>query len=306
MSENSKIPILVGPTGVGKSEVAYHLALKLKAEIISADAFQVYAGTEVGTAYPPKEWREKVPHYLIGTRRPSETWNAVQFAQEAVTLLQKKKLENKKVLVVGGAGFYLKALVQGAPAGTAPDPEVREMVSAKVAEMGNEAAHDWLQSRDPEAAQRLHPNDLQRICRALEKTFTSDKEVPRFEPLGEGNVLFLGLERSRENLDRALLQRTQAMWEGGLLEETENLMALGLPEDHPLWGAIGYLEGAAFLRKKITREEAQERMYRRTRQYAKRQWTWFKHQHKVEWINLDEFPETSALVSALEKRLANE
>ncbi len=301
--QNFKLPILVGPTGVGKSEIAYQLAQKLKMEIISADAFQVYRGTEVGTAQPSIEWQKKVRHHLIGLRDPRDNWNAVEFARQASKILKAGLAQGKRFLVVGGAGFYLRALIEGAPAGSSPDIEVREMVSEKAKELGNEGIYSWLKVRDPASAERLHPNDTQRICRALEKTFKMKAETQDYKSLGEANVRLIGFERSRENLDRILQSRTSALWAGGLLTEAKRLMELPLPADHPLWGAIGYSESAAHLQGKMTQEEALEKIFRRTRQYAKRQWTWFKHQHKVDWINLDEFPDLISAVNLVENRI---
>lgn len=308
-TKNSKLPIIVGPTGVGKSEIAYQLAQKLKAEIISADAFQVFSGMEVGTAQPSKEWQKKIPHHLIGVRKPSQNWNAVEFAREARTIIDQKAKQAKPVLIVGGAGFYLRALISGPPQGDAPSSQTREEVQSQVREMGNEKAHEWLANRDPKAAGRIHVNDTMRICRALEKTFT--KPLPGAEPLvasdyvplGAENVRFIGLERSRENLDLLLQSRATAMWDKGLLDETRNLLTGELPETSPLWGAIGYAEAAAFIRGEITQPEAIEKIFRRSRQYAKRQWTWFKHQHQVDWVNLDEFPDIRSAVDELERHL---
>ena len=302
-TRNLKVPFLVGPTGVGKSEVAFRLAKRLKAEILSADAFQVFKGLEVGTAQPNREWQKTVPHHLVGVKRPGEPWNAVEFAREALKILDQAKSGGKRVIVVGGSGFYIRALVEGAPSGKAPNPEIREQVLERVRELGNEKAHAWLKDRDPEAAKRFHPNDLRRICRALEKIFEpAAPEIP-YEPLGSSGALFLGLERSREKLDMALQERAQSMWKNGLLAEAEHLRELGLPSDHPLWGTIGYAEAATFQKGEMTEPEALERIFRRTRQYAKRQWTWFKHQHEVQWINLDEFGDLNLVVDEIEKRI---
>ncbi|HEY5039391.1 MAG TPA: tRNA (adenosine(37)-N6)-dimethylallyltransferase MiaA [bacterium] len=296
-----RIPILVGPTGVGKSETAFHLALRLKAEIISADAFQVYQGMEIGTAQPPLNWREQVPHHLVGVREPTDEWNAAEFARAAKTIIDQRTVEGKRVLVVGGAGFYIKALVEGLPPGAAPSAEIRAMVAGEVQKIGNEKAHEWLEKRDPQAASRIHLNDGFRISRALEKTYDSTTVSPDFSALGGESVSFIGLERSRENLDQRLRIRTQSMWDKGLLYETEVFIKKGISHAHPLFKAIGYFEAFNFLMKKMTSEEAIERIFRRTRQYAKRQWTWFKHQHTVCWINLDNFPDISSVVNELEK-----
>jgi tRNA dimethylallyltransferase len=168
-----------------------------------------------------------------------------------------------------------------------------------VERLGKEKAYQWLSERDHQTAIRLHPNDTQRVCRALEKTFDLVRTKSRFEPLGEKQVTFIGLERSREKLDIFLRARTEAMWKGGLLNETKAILESKIPSSHPLWGAIGYLEALAFLKGELKVTEAKERIFRRTRQYAKRQWTWFKHQHAVQWINLDDFLNVSSIVKFL-------
>ena len=240
-----------------------------------------------------------------GTNGRMDNWNAVEFAKEAQKVIEDLRIKKKKLIIVGGAGFYLKALVEGAPAGPAPSPEIRSMVAEKVKEMGNEKAHSWLMERDLLAANRLHPNDTQRVCRALEKTYSPRLDKSEVKPLGVKKVQFFGLERSRENLDKLLMERAKAMWEKGLLDETKKLVKAGIQEGHPLWGAIGYAEAAAYSRGETTQAEALERIFRRTRQYAKRQWTWFKHQHDVHWINLDDFSDILQVVDLLEKKIAN-
>ncbi len=294
----------MGPTGVGKSEAAFLLAKRWKAEILSADAFQVYRGLEVGTAQPPKEWQKEIPHHLVGTRDPRKAWNAVEFAREASRVLQEGQNHGKRFILVGGSGFYLRALVEGPPQGKAPLPEVRAWVLAKVLKLGNEKAHAWLEERDPAAARRLHSNDLQRLCRALEKTYEKGSEDAGYRPLGDPVVLFLGLERSRDRLDLMLRARVESMWKNGLLEEAQRLSGRGLAPDHPIWGAIGYAEALAFQKGELREGEALERMFRRTRQYAKRQWTWFKHQHKVRWINLDDYENMGKAVDEIDKIMA--
>jgi tRNA dimethylallyltransferase len=306
MVDDPPIPILVGPTGVGKSEVAYQLAKKLNSEILSADAFQVYKGLEVGTAQPSKEWQKEVSHHLVGIRDPRQGWNAVEFAREAMPIIEGAKQSGKKLFLVGGAGFYIRALVEGPPPGKAPKPEVRSWILSRVRELGPEKAHQWLKERDSEAATRLHPNDNQRVCRALEKTFETDTEETSIKPLGSSSVLFLGLERSRDKLDSILSARTQSMWKNGLLDEAKRLSGMSLPPDHPIWGAIGYQEAVAFLKGEMKEADALGRIYRRTRQYAKRQWTWFKHQHDVRWLNLDGYSNLNNAASELAKLISAE
>jgi tRNA dimethylallyltransferase len=302
-TQNFKLPILVGPTGVGKSEVACYLALRLKAEILSADTFQVFRGMAVGTAQPSPEWQKKVVHHLVGVKSPAEPWSAGLFAREAGSILEKKREEGQRMLVVGGAGFYVRALVEGVPEGEASTKEVRELVGKKMGELGEAKAYDWLRERDISAAERIHPNDLFRVQRALEKTFSGPASPSTVTSQGTSNVFFIGLERSRENLDKILKSRSRSMWEGGLQKEAQWLLDLGIKDTAPVFKAIGYQEVFDFLGARITEEEAVEKIFRRTRQYAKRQWTWFKHQHEVHWVNLDLYPGPSEAAEALEQIL---
>ncbi len=288
-------PVLVGPTGVGKSEVAFQLAREWGAEILSADAFQVYRGLSVGTAQPSIEERRQVPHHLVDCLDMGETWNAAEFARRSSSLIKTCQAEGKKLVVVGGSGFYLKALVEGVPEGEAPALELRSWISDQITEKGPEKSYQWLMERSPESAKRIHPNDIYRIGRALEKSYgaPSLRPAPAFQP---DQFKFYGLERSREKLDLRLRERVETMWRRGLLDEARFLRRSGLSEDHPVWGAIGYQEADAYLSQQMTEAEAKEKIFRRTRQYAKRQWTWFKHQHSVQWINLDERDKISDVI----------
>ena len=280
-----KIPILVGPTGVGKSDVAFELAKKLKAEIISADAYQVYRDLPIGTAQPTLEYQKEIPHHLVACQDFTEPWSAARFAQKAAEIIKKLMAENQPVILVGGSGFYLKALVEGVPEGEAPSTDLRAWVAAEMERLGPEGSHQWLAERAPDAAARLHPNDIYRVSRALENSYGA--EIPHAKRLLDPALFrFYGLEIDRSDLDLRLKTRIDKMWASGLLEEAKFLKQSGIAPDHPVWGAIGYQEALAFLSGEWTQAEALEKMFRRTRQYAKRQWTWFKHQHDVKWIDL--------------------
>ncbi|MGH7738634.1 MAG: tRNA (adenosine(37)-N6)-dimethylallyltransferase MiaA, partial [bacterium] len=210
-----------------------------------------------------------------------------EFARRAAPIIADCRNRNKNIVVVGGAGFYLKALVEGIPDGEAPDPETRSWIEAQIEQLGSSKAHQWLKERDPQSADRIHANDLYRIGRALEKSYSAPAlpAAPFFDP---GLFRFYGLEQARSHLDLKLKERTVTMWRSGLLDEVEFLKNARVTAAHPVWGAIGYREAADFLDRKISESQAKEKIFRRTRQYAKRQWTWFKRQHLVQWINLDE------------------
>jgi tRNA dimethylallyltransferase len=294
-----KYPVLVGPTGVGKSEIAFRLAKVLKAEILSADAYQVYRDIPIGTAQPPIEWQHQIIHHLVGCRESNKNWSAAEFAREASKIISSSKSAEKQLIIVGGSGFYLQSLVNGIPDGLAPSKEIRDFVSSEVEKLGNEKAYSWLKEKDPHAARRIHVNDRLRICRALEKSISplqSAKNVLR--SIEESRFLFFGFERSRENLDKILKLRIDHMWESGLIEETQKLIKT-TDLKCSIWKAIGYQEILAFLNNEISEVEAKTITFRRTRQYAKRQWTWFKHHHSIEWVDLDRISDVDEVVQKI-------
>jgi tRNA dimethylallyltransferase len=183
---------------------------------------------------------------------------------------------------VGGAGFYLRALIEGLPPGSPANKAIRAEVQKKVESMGLKAAHEWLGTLDAPSAERIHWNDRQRICRAIEKSLDPHEVLTDQTPLSIPTLL-LGIECQRENLDHALMLRCQNMWKNGLLNEAQYVHSLDLPEDHPVRKIIGYDEANAYLKGETDQTQALEKMFRRTRQYAKRQWTWFRNQHQVQW-----------------------
>jgi len=291
-------PCLVGPTGIGKSEIAYLIAQRLGYEILSADAFQIYKGVEIGTAQPSREWQQKVPHHLVGIRNPRESWNAGDFSREASRILNDKKSRGIGMLVVGGSGFYIRALLEGLPTAPAVDPELRAQIVKKVEIQGLAAAHDWLASVDPISAGKIHVNDQYRICRALERALSPISDLSTLAITGM-NAVLLGIECPREQLDEILKKRCSTIWGNGILRETEKLRSEGVSLDFPVWKAIGYLEDLDFLNGKISESDASEKMFRRTRQYAKRQWTWFRHQHKIKWFRRNPCESLNTLIDSL-------
>lgn len=301
-----KYPVLVGPTGVGKSEIAFRLAKVLEAEILSVDAYQVYRDIPIGTAQPPIEWQHQITHHLVGCRESNENWSAVEFAKEASKIISSSKSAKKQLVIVGGSGFYLKSLINGIPDGVAPSKEIRDFVSTEVEKLGNEKSYAWLKEKDLHAVQRIHVNDRFRIGRALEKYFSPFlpiKNIPFSTNEINRNFLFFGFERSRENLDKILKLRIDDMWSGGLMEETQRLRE-STNLKCSIWKAIGYQEMLSFSNQEISEIEAKATIFRRTRQYAKRQWTWFKHHHSIEWINLDRFSDIEEVVLKIKNAIS--
>ena len=298
METEAFCPVLVGPTGVGKSEIAFELAKKLNLEILSADAFQVFKGLEVGTVQPHLDWQKQVHHHLVGIRNPMKSWNAGEFSREAFAIVEDKRKQGIVILVVGGSGFYLRSFIEGLPPATSIDPEFRHQIQEKVDFLGLANAHQWLKTMNPSSAEKIHVNDRYRVCRALEKALSptplSDTSFPP-----RLNVVLLGIECHRDQLDITLKKRCIEIWANGLLKEAKMLKESGVPLEFPVWKAIGYFEALDYLENRISESEALEKMYRRTRQYAKRQWTWFRHQHRIKWFQRDMREKPDAITDLL-------
>lgn len=279
------IPILVvaGPTASGKTELAIELAQALGGEIISADSRQVYVGLDVGTAKPSREQRARVKHHLIDIVSPRERYNAGRFARDASAVIGALEQEGKAVVLCGGTGLYLEALVN--PFFEVPKlPEeekirVRRQLSEKASAQGRAALHRELAGIDSQSAARLHPNDFQRISRALElyylsgRTMTELLSVPgKQRPYAPFTVI---LNPEREELKESISQRTERMLEGGWVEEVESLLASGTDPGAPGMQSLGYREVIALIRGEISRGGAVDAINRKTWQYARRQRIWF-------------------------------
>lgn len=280
------IPILIiaGPTASGKSKLAVELARKLDGEIISADSRQIYRALDAGTAKPSKDERARVRHHLIDIIDPVEKYNAGRFARDAASVIEKLVNERKTPIVCGGTGFYIQALVR--PFFSEPESSDRrkEEVRLRLKEMyekkGAETLHEELAGLDPESAERLHPNDFQRVSRALELYYLSDRtmtqllsEPQRESPYAPFTIL---LDPQAEQLKEAISFRSKKMLNSGWPEEVSALLASGVSPNAPGLQSLGYKEVIDLVKGNISRKETLERIIRKTWQYARRQRTWFK------------------------------
>ncbi len=284
--------VIAGPTATGKTGVAVTLAAALDAEVVSADSMQVYRGFDIGTAKPAAEELQGVPHHLIDIADPEEPFDAAAFVQAADAAIQDIAARDRRVLVVGGTGLYLRTLLHGLQKGPRPDPRIRREIEEEAAREGWPALHERLCARDPETAERLHPNDGVRILRALEVMASSGIPISEWQKrhrFGEQRyeTLYLGLTRPREELNRRINERVDAMMAAGWLDEVRGLLDRGLnPGLKPLQG-LGYRRLAAHLRGELSLEEAVEKTKTDTRRFAKRQVTWFKKEPELRWIPPD-------------------
>jgi tRNA dimethylallyltransferase len=285
----ARIPVLVGPTAAGKTAVAVVLGETLDAEVISADSRQVYRGMRVGTAAPTDEQLARVPHHLVSFVDPSETYSAARFRRDAETAFEDVRGRGKTPIIAGGTGLYLRALFGGLFEGPGAFLDVRAELDRRLHEEGMPVLYQELTRLDP-ASSQLHPNDTARVLRALEVVLVTGRPIGDWREEGEypeppGEAVIVGLRVERKVLAERIDERTRRMFRSGLPEETEALLSSGLDPGSPAMSGIGYKEARELLDGKMTLEEAIESTAMRTRRYAKRQMTWFSHQHEVRWLD---------------------
>lgn len=292
-----KIPlaVLVGPTAVGKTEAAIECAKALGAEIISADSMQVYRGMDIGTAKPTDEERQGVPHHLMDCADPDVEFNVARYQEMANKAIQDIHGRGRLPLLTGGTGLYIHSILYPMNFTDAgDDPALRKQLQAWCDQEGREALHQRLNTVDPETAARLHPNDVRRVIRALEIFYLTGNKMSEYRQDLKGietacNPMIMGLTIKREKLYRRIDQRADQMLAQGLVEEVEGLLAKGYHKDLVSMQGLGYKEVIPVLEDARTLEEAAEILKRDTRRYAKRQWTWFRRDPRVHWIDWDDF-----------------
>ena len=276
--------ILCGPTGVGKSQLAAQIADKYTGEIISADSRQVYAKMDIGTAkLPPAEM--KVRHHLLDVARPNELFSAQEYSQKAKKVLNELKEKKIKPFVAGGTGLYLKALTEGLFPGTGRVVELRAGFEGKT----TPELYSELAKVDPEKAARLSKNDRQRIERALEVFYAHGRPMSAIEknrsaPTGF-KFIWAGLTLERKELYRRIDERVDRQLTEGWIEEVKQLKKNGFGPDWPAFRTIGYPEVYGYLAEELAYAEMVQLIKQKTRNYAKRQLTWFRHQSPAHWFD---------------------
>jgi tRNA dimethylallyltransferase len=271
--------VLLGPTASGKTDLAIELAEHLDLAVLSVDSRQLYTGMDIGTAKPSPQQQARVPHRLLDLRPPDRPINLHEFRQEALVAITAEHRRRGVAFLVGGSGLYLQALTRGlTPPAVPPQPDLR----AQLAALGQPVCHQLLHHSDPQAAARIARADAVRTQRALEVIYATGRPISSQRGAGPPpwRVLELGLDPA--DLGQRIIQRTQSLYALGLVEETRRLIERH-GADLPLLDTIGYREACQLLSGAIGEDEAIERTARRTRQYAKRQRTWFRRQHQPLW-----------------------
>jgi tRNA dimethylallyltransferase len=283
---------LVGPTGVGKTAIGIALAQRLGVEIISADSRQIYRLMDIGTAKPTHDEQEEVRHHLIDTIYPDQTYSAGTYVRDVQEVLRSVVNDHRTPIVVGGAGLYIRALMGGLFQAPNIPPHVREQIRLEMESNGTAAMHEHLSQVDPEAGGRIHPNDQQRIGRALEVYETTGTNLTEWQrtSMPESPVLDLqvvGVRRERTELYARTDLRVHDMIKAGLVEEVEGLLSQGYTKETPGLGTFGYKQIVDHLAGHISLSEAVADIQQQTRRYAKRQLTWFRHASPTQWLTLD-------------------
>lgn len=299
--------VIAGPTAVGKTALSVALAQRLGGEIISADAMQIYAGMEIGTAAATEKERQGVAHHLIGCIDPAEHFSAAQYQSMAEEIAQQIRARGRIPIAVGGTGLYIDALCYELSfMQAAEDKAFRAEMQELAARSGAEALYQRLVQVDPESAAKLHVNDQKRVIRALEIYHVSgvkksEQEEHWKEPKPGLQVCMIVLGcANRAYLYERINRRVDVMIAEGLEEEVRRLLAAGVPETAQSLQAIGYKELIAYFNCSCSRQEAIEAIKRESRRYAKRQLTWFKRQEQAHWIDIEN-QTLSALVEQAEK-----
>jgi tRNA dimethylallyltransferase len=300
--KKKKVLVIAGPTAVGKTAISLRLAHVLGGEIISADSMQVYRGMDFGTAKPPLKERENTPHYLIDIRDINQPFNVAHFCSEAQKALKQIALEEAVPIVVGGAGFYVRALICGPPSGPPSIPGVRSKLEKELLELGPVVLYERLKKLDPDYANQITSADRHKIVRGLEIITITGLKVTEFTPSSPEQVARYDfrcwfLYRPLPELYARIEQRCDEMLEKGLLDEVRELEKRGLRDNPSASQAIGYrqcLEYLASPQSSLDWQECVRKFKRTSRQYARRQFTWFKKEPLFRWIDVQEIGEETA------------
>ena len=289
------------------------VAARAPAEIIVADSMQVYRGMDVGTGKPSAADRRAVPHHLLDICDPTQVFSAFDFARQARAAADEIRARGRLPIMVGGTGLYLRAFLKGQLSGGARDPAVRDRLRAEAEALGAAALHDRLRQVDPDSAAGIRPGDLFRIVRALELWETTGRQASLIRPglWDPPRVALSGffvLARERRELFRLIDLRAARMWEEGLLAEVQGLLDAGYADDLRPLQSLGYRQALAVIRGEMGEAEALAEMQRTTRNYAKRQLTWFRREPAAEWITVREAawvdPVATSLVCRVQRAAA--
>jgi tRNA dimethylallyltransferase len=288
--EDQRLITIVGPTASGKSKLAIDLAAHIDAEIISADSMQVYKYMDIGTGKSSSEDRQRIPHHLVDIIFPDEDFSAAHYKERARAVIDVLVRRGKNIIVAGGTGLYIRALINGLFPSPAPDYSMRGEMKEKAERLGNVFLWNELKELDPVSASRLHPHDTVRIIRALEVQRQTGFPLSQWQEkhsFGDSpyRVLQIGLMRSREDINRRIEKRVDRMVRRGLEGEVKSLLDMGYGRRLKSMQGLGYKQMAEYLQGERGFDEAIYLIKRETKAYAKRQFTWFRADRALKWVD---------------------
>lgn len=303
------ITIIAGPTAVGKTKYAIRAAQALDGEIVSSDSMQLYRYMDIGSAKPSAEELSKVRHHLVDVIDPRETFSVAKYQIMAKNAITDIFSRCKIPIVSGGTGLYINSLVYEMNfGGTADDPDLRLELWKKAENEGLQSVHDMLHELDPKAAERIHPNNVKKVIRAVESAIKGDK-IGEFsnctEICKDYDINFIILTRNRSELYDRINRRVDVLVSMGLFDEVRKLMAMGLTENDIAMKGIGYKEIISYLNGDITEEQSIELIKKNTRHFAKRQLTWFRRYPQAVWFNISDYKDDEEAIEVMLKWLRN-
>ena len=300
----SSLICIVGPTAVGKTEIAIQFAQHLDAEIVSLDSRQIYREMDIGTAKPTPDQRGAVPHHLIDCVEVDQPFSVAEYQRLADAAITETHGRERQAMAVGGAGLYFRGLIDGLFDGPGADAKIRSKLQREADEHGNAALHERLRQCDLETADRVHPNNRVKVIRALEVYELTGKPISALQEqwkTDEPRYPFraFGLNMPREMLYRRIEDRGDQMVEVGLIEEVKRLLDQGYPRDCGAMQSFGYKELIEYLDGTRTLDEAIALLKQNTRRFAKRQLTWFCNDPRIEWLDISQFSSIDGIVDNL-------
>lgn len=289
---NREIIVICGPTAVGKTKYAIETALEFNGEVVSCDSMQLYKYMDIGSAKPTAEEQAQVKHYLVDQIDPGQPFSAAKYAALAKEAIEEIFAKGKTPVIAGGTGLYLNALLYDMDFSAPPGDEAfRDALYKEAEEYGPEFIFEKLKALDPAAAERIHPNNVKKVVRAIEAAERGEK-VKDFAadlvPTKDYTAKLIGLTRDRAELYDRINLRVDLLMESGLLEEVRSLLDRGLTESDISMKGIGYKEIIGYYNGEYDLETAIDLVKKNTRHYAKRQLTWFRRYKDMEWFNISE------------------
>ena len=298
-----QIIVVAGPTAVGKTKYAIEAAKAFNGEVVSCDSMQLYKYMDIGSAKPTPEELAQVPHHLVDFVEPKDAFSVAEYQKLAKEAISDIFVRGKTPVIAGGTGLYLNSILYDMDFSNASaNEELRKELEKEALEYGPEFIHDKLNKLDSDAAQRIHPNNVNKVIRAIEGALSGEK-IQDFKnctkKCKDYDRILIGLTRNREELYDRINLRVDLLVEQGLFEEVEGLLNQGLTEDDIAMKGIGYKEIIGYFKDLYSKEEAIELTKKNTRHLAKRQITWFKRYDDIHWINISDYPDDETAIEEM-------